>query len=257
MDLATVTGLILGFGALIGAFLMEGGTMGALLSVSSLLLVFGGTIGATAVSFGMDQLKKFPVLLRIAFQERNFDSEALIEQIVGLATQARRDSVLSLEENLSSLEDGFLRTGLQMIIDRVDTSVLRDVLENEIYYMEERHRLGVAMFETAGGYAPAMGIIGTVMGLVHVLGNMSSPEALAPAIAVAFIATLYGVSSANLFWLPIGAKLRNKSNLEITYRHLTVEGLLAIQEKENPKFIREKLLAFLNRQATNENWGEK
>jgi chemotaxis protein MotA len=121
-------------------------------------------------------------------------------------------------------------------------------MENEVYYMEQRHEKGISIFEAAGGYAPTMGIVGTVMGLVHVLGNMSTPNALAPAIAVAFIATLYGIGTANLLWLPLSGKLKVRNSEEILYRSLTVEGLLAIQEKENPNFIREKLIIFLSSQ---------
>lgn len=253
MDLATIIGLLLGFAAVILGFFLEGGQTGALFSLTAALIVFGGTIGATAVSFNLKELKKVPVLLAMAFNERDYDKEELIDQIVSIAIQARRDSLLSLEDSLEEIDDHFLKRGLQLIIDRIDTPVLRDILENDIYYMEERHRIGISIFETAGGYAPTMGIIGTVIGLINVLGRMSSPDAIAPAIAVAFIATLYGIASANLFWLPIASKLKAKSNDEILYHSLTVEGLLAIQERENPNFIEEKLQSFLEQKAqTNE-----
>lgn len=245
MDLATLIGLLLGFAAIILGFFLEGGQAGALFSLTAAVIVFGGTIGATVVSFNLKDLKRVPVLLVLAFKEREYDKDELIEQIVNIAVQARRDSLLSLEDSLEGIDDKFLKRGLQLIIDRIDTPVLRDVLENDIYYMEERHRTGISMFDTAGGYAPTMGIIGTVIGLINVLGRMSSPDTIAPAIAVAFIATLYGIASANLFWLPIAAKLKAKNSDEILYRSLTVEGLLAIQERENPNFIEEKLQSFL------------
>jgi chemotaxis protein MotA len=248
MDLATLVGLIFGFVCLIAAFILEGGAAGALLSYTAAMIVLGGTIGATVISFTVEDLKKVPALLTIAFKDQSFDSSKLIQNIVDFATQARREGVLSLENNLEQLDDSFLKIGLQMIIDGIETSVLRDLMENEVYYMEQRHERGIAIFEAAGGYAPTMGIVGTVMGLVHVLGNMSTPNALAPAIAVAFIATLYGIATANLLWLPIGGKLKVRSKEEILYRSLAVEGLLAIQEKENPNFIREKLIIFLSSQ---------
>ena len=256
MDLATLVGLIFGFTCLIASFLFEGGKVGALLSYTAAMIVLGGTIGATVISFTVADLKKVPAILAIAFKEQTYDSAKLVQNIVDFATQARREGVLSLENNLEHLDDSFLKMGLQMIIDGIETSVLRDMMENEIYYMEQRHERGISIFETAGGYAPTMGIVGTVMGLVHVLGNMSTPDALAPAIAVAFIATLYGISTANILWLPMAAKLKVRNSEEILYCSLAVEGLLAIQEKENPNFIREKLILFMNAQIKQQLKGE-
>jgi chemotaxis protein MotA len=248
MDLATLVGLIFGIVCLITSFLFEVGKINALLSYTAAMVVLGGTIGATTVSFTVADLKNIPNLFAVAFKDQTYDSPKLIQNIVNCATQARREGVLSLENNLEQLDDSFLKMGMQMIIDGIETSVLRDLMENEVYYMEQRHERGISVFETAGGYAPTMGIVGTVMGLVHVLGNMSTPDALAPAIAVAFIATLYGIGTANLLWLPIAAKLKVRNSEEILYRSLAVEGLLAIQEKENPNFIREKLVLFLSSQ---------
>ncbi|NLK51627.1 MAG: motility protein A, partial [Syntrophomonadaceae bacterium] len=134
---------------------------------------------------------------------------------------------------------------LQLIIDGTDPELTRNMLETEMYAVSDRHKVGIGMFESAGGYAPTMGIIGTVMGLVHVLGNLSDPGSLGPAIALAFIATLYGVGSANLIWLPIASKLKNKSGKETLIQELIIEGILSIQAGENPTIIREKLLSFL------------
>ncbi len=249
MDLSTLLGLIIGFACVISAFLIEGGKIGALFSLSALLIVLGGTAGATTISFGLDNLKNIPALIAIAFKNQKYDLNELIRQFVAFADQARREGILSLENSLEHVDNTLLKTGLQLIIDGIETPVFRDLLENQVAYMEARHERGIAMFEAAGGYSPTMGIIGTVMGLVHVLASMSSPETLAPAIAVAFIATLYGIGLANLLWLPIAAKLKAKSSEEILYHSLTVEGLLSIQEKENPNFIREKLVAFLSPQS--------
>lgn len=249
MDVSTLFGLIIGFTCVIASFVIEGGKIGALYSTSALLVVLGGTIGATVISFSLDNLKNFPSLIALAFKVKKYDLNELIQQFVTFADQARREGILSLENSIENIDDTLLKSGLQLIIDGIETPVFRDLLDNEVAYMEERHDKGIAIFETAGGYSPTMGIIGTVMGLVHVLANMSSPETLAPAIAVAFIATLYGIGFANLLWLPIAAKLKSKSSEEILYHSLTVEGLLAIQEKENPNFIREKLLALLSSRA--------
>ncbi len=245
MDIATIVGLLIGFVAVLVGFTLEGGTMGALWSITAAFIVFGGTIGTTVVSLTIEELKNVPTLFRIAFKDRKFNTEAMIEQIVEIAIQARRESLLSLEEHMEKLDEPFLKRGLQLIIDRIDTDVLREVLENDIYYMQERHQKGIGIFTTAGGYAPTMGIIGTVLGLVIVLSRMESPEELAAAIAVAFLATFYGIASANLFWLPIGTKLKARSDAEVLYCNLMVEGLVAIQNRENPTFIKERLQSFL------------
>lgn len=246
MDITTIVGLIIGFAALIIAFILEGGAPGALVSPTAGLIVLGGTIGATILSFTMNELKKVPALLRISFQNQEYDFTALIDQIVQLADQARREGLLSLEQNLSEIQDPFLKLGVQLVIDGVEGTLLRDLLETEIYCMGERHRNGIAIFEAAGGYSPTMGIIGTVMGLVNVLGHMDDPGSLGPAIAMAFIATLYGVGFANLLWLPIAAKLKSKHDTESLYRELSMEGILSLQAGENPAFIQEKLRVFLD-----------
>ncbi len=248
MDITTIVGLIAGFAALIIAFLIEGGTMGALSSATAALIVLGGTFGATIISFNYEELKKVPAILRVAFQNQVYDFRFLIDEIVRLADQARREGLLSLEQNLDEIEDPFLRLGVQLVIDGVEGTLLQGLLETEIYCTEERHRSGIAIFEAAGGYSPTMGIIGTVMGLINVLGRMDDPGALGPAVAMAFIATMYGIGFANLFWLPIATKLKNKHKEEMFYREICLEGILSLQAGENPAFIREKLLAFFDRQ---------
>lgn len=255
MDITTIIGLLSGFAALIIAFLLEDGTMGALVSVTAGLIVLGGTFGATIVSFTLEELKKVPAVLRIAFQNQDYDFRSLIDEIVQLADQARREGLLSLEKNLGEIEDPFLKLGVQLVIDGVEGTLLQGLLETEIFCTEERHKNGIAIFEAAGGYSPTMGIIGTVMGLVNVLGRMDDPGALGPAIAVAFIATLYGVGFANLLWLPIAAKLKTKHKKEMFYREICLEGILSLQAGENPAFIREKLLVFFDRQER-ENYSE-
>lgn len=247
MDITTIIGLLSGFAALIIAFLLEDGTMGALASATAALIVLGGTFGATIISFTLEELKKVPAILRIAFQNQKYDFHSLIDEIVQLATKARREGLLSLEQNLDEIEDPFLRLGVQLVIDGVEGTLLQELLETDIYCMQERHKSGIAIFEAAGGYSPTMGIIGTVMGLVNVLGRMDDPGSLGPAIAVAFIATLYGVGFANLVWLPIATKLKAKNKKEIFYREICLEGILSLQAGENPAFIREKLLVFFDR----------
>ncbi|SFQ96811.1 flagellar motor protein [Desulfoscipio geothermicus] len=246
MDLATIIGFILGVGSLLAGFLWEGGHAGALLQPSAALIVFGGTMGATLFSFTPGDFKAVPQLIKLAIFNKPYDPAKTIDNIVAMAEEARREGLLFLENRIPEIEDPYLRKGLQLVIDGTDPDLVKNILEVEIYTIEERHSIGSNIFEVAGGYAPTMGIIGTVMGLVHVLGNMSDPDSLGPAIAVAFMATLYGVGSANLLWFPLAAKLANISNKEILLKQLMMEGIISLQAGYNPILIRERLVAYLN-----------
>ncbi|GBF10457.1 flagellar motor protein [Tepidibacillus sp. HK-1] len=246
MDLSTIIGLILGFAGLIGGFILEGGHFTSLLQITAFMIVFGGTFGAVIVSFPMSQLKTVPKLLNIAFTERKLHVHESIRQLVDFSSLARREGILALEQRYEDLKGNpFLSEGLMMVVDGVDPQLIREILEIEISNIEARHEKGIKIFESAGGFAPTMGIIGTVMGLVHVLGNLSNPDELGPSIAVAFIATLYGVASANVIYLPIAAKLKARSQMEVLIKEIEVEGILSIQAGENPQMLKKKLLAFL------------
>ncbi|EAX48658.1 MotA/TolQ/ExbB proton channel [Thermosinus carboxydivorans Nor1] len=245
MDLMTILGLALGLTALLLSVVLEGGHITSLFSLPAFVLVFGGTIGATAVCFTLEELKSVPALLRIAFKEEKYDTGQLIATLVGFAEKARREGLLALEEDLAGIEDNFLQKGMQLVIDGTDAELVRSIMETELTFIQERHHKAASIFETAGGYAPTMGIIGTVMGLVHVLGNLTDTESLGPAIATAFIATLYGVASANIFFLPIGAKLKNRSSRQVLFHEVTLEGILSVQAGDNPRIVAEKLAAFL------------
>jgi len=245
MELTTIGGILFGIVSLVGGFLLEGGHAGALLQLSAAIIVFGGTIGATVVAFSLKEVLTVPKLLRIAFFSKQPDTAQTIELVVSLAEEARREGLLYLENRLDEIEDPFMRKGIQLVVDGTDPEVVKNILETELYNVEERHRVGSAIFEAAGGYAPTMGIIGTVMGLIHVLSSISTPEKLASAIAVAFMATLYGVASANILWLPLSAKLQNLSKKELLVRELMLEGIVSLQAGYNPILIRERLTAFL------------
>lgn len=246
MDLPLILGLCLAVFSLAGGFMLDGGHLGALLSFTAAIIVFGGTLGATAIAFSLSELKNIPKLFKIALFPKQQEPAQVIDLIVSLADEARREGLLYLENRLGEIDDQFLRKGVQLVVDGTDPELVRSIMEVELFAIEERHHIGSSIFETAGGYAPTMGIIGTVMGLIHVLGNMSDPNALGPAIAVAFMATLYGVGSANVLWLPVGAKLANLSKKESTLRMLMIEGIVSLQAGYNPILIRERLSAFLN-----------
>lgn len=239
--------MILGFGALAVAITMEGAELDQFLSESAALIVFGGTLGATLTSFPLDQVMKLPRLIVKAIMGggSSMPSARAVELFVHLAEKARREGLLSLEEEAGKIDDPFVRKGMLLVVDGIDPEVVKDVLEVDLAAMAERHHLGYGMLEAMGGYAPTMGIIGTVMGLVHVLSSLEDPSGLGGAIAVAFIATLYGVASANLLWLPLGGKLKAQSKEEIALREVAMEGILAVQAGDNPRIVREKLEAFL------------
>ncbi|MBP1763170.1 MAG: chemotaxis protein MotA [Firmicutes bacterium] len=245
MDIVTIAGLILGLGALMASVVLEGGQISSLFSLPAFVTVFGGTAGATAIGFTLAELKTVPQLLGIAFKDKKYDATNLIVTLVGFAEKARREGLLALEENLSEIDDPFLKKGMQLVIDGTDAELVRSIMETELTFIQERHHKGAAIFEAAGGFGPTMGIIGTVMGLVNVLGNLSEAETLGPSIATAFIATLYGVGSANVFFLPVAAKLKNRSSQQILLHEVTLEGILSVQAGDNPRIVEEKLLAFL------------
>jgi chemotaxis protein MotA len=253
MDLTTILGIALGLLALVGGFLLDGGHISGLLVFSAAIIVFGGTIGAVVVSFPKSQLKQIPKALRLAFREKKTDPEALIAELVDMAMVARREGVLALEDRAQQHPDGFLRDGLQMVVDGTDPDQLRQILEVEIDAKEKLYTGYAKIFEAAGGYAPTMGIIGTVMGLIHVLSNLSEPETLAAAIAVAFSATLYGVASANVIYLPVANKIKVRGEEHVAEMEMMLEGMLALQAGENPQLIQKKLTSFLQLETVKAN----
>lgn len=255
MDFSTILGLIVGIGSLILAFVLEGGRLGALIVGTAALIVFGGTIGATIISFHIEDVAKMPILLAKAFKRTYIDENSIFKKILDMAEIARREGLLSLEQASINEPDDFFKKGLRLIVDGVDINLSRDMLELDIYTLEQENRRLIRMFEAAGGYAPTMGIIGTVMGLIHVLSNLADPSSLGPSIAVAFIATFYGVSSANIFWLPIAEKLKLNLEKEKRLKEMILEGVLSISQGENPRLISEKLSIFMksSKDKTNQN----
>ncbi|QCT04518.1 MotA/TolQ/ExbB proton channel [Paenibacillus algicola] len=241
MDITIILGLLAGLAALIGGFLWEGGQLGGLLQGNAALIVFGGTAAAVVISFPASRLRTIPAALRFAFGRRSRSPLQLIEDVVDMATLARRTGVLALEEAAAEHPDPFLREGMGMIVDGTDGDAVRQILELEMDATEQKHEGYAKIFEAAGGYAPTMGIIGTVMGLVHVLGGLQDPTQLGPSIAVAFTATLYGVASANIIFLPIASKIKARSEEEIQNMELLLEGILAVQQGQHPLLVRKKL----------------
>ncbi|MHB1955172.1 MAG: flagellar motor protein [Sulfobacillus sp.] len=246
IDASALGGIIFGIVALISGFVLEGGRAGALLQGTAALIVIGGTIGATAIAYSVDELKQVPKLVRMALTRTTFDPVQLIDQLARYSDIARKQQVLALESEIPLAHDEFLEKGLQLIVDNADPVLLKQMLEADIYARLAQQKMGASVFEAAGGYAPTMGIIGTVMGLVHVLGELTgNPNALAAAIGLAFIATLYGVSTANLLWLPMAHNLKNKAKHDLLMRQIALEGLLSIQQGMPPSLLKDKLMSFI------------
>src|SRR3954452_4730288 len=245
MKAATAIGIGLGFAGLLMGAIMEGTSPMSFFNLPAMLIVLGGTAGATMATCGLDAMKRVPQLYMKAFSPDHIDAHARVDLLVSLSEKARREGLLALEEDIEQLDDEFSRKGMQLVVDGVDPELVREIMENEIDGMAARHHNAAKPFEKAGGFAPTMGILGTVMGLVHVLGNLSQPNTLGPAISGAFIATLYGVGSANVIFLPVAGRLQGLTNEEVELRTLTVEGVLAIQAGDNPRVVADKLAAFL------------
>ncbi len=245
MEISTLIGLILGVGAMVGSMILEGGNPMSLLNLPAAVIVLGGCAGALFVAFPLKQVLRLPVAITQTFQPYKGSPQVLIELFVKLADQARRDGLLSLEEEARKIEDDFIKKGVMLIVDGVDPSVVQEVMETDTEQVAERHKEGIEMLKALGGFGPTFGIIGTVMGLVNVLSNLSNPESLGHSIAVAFIATLYGVATANILWLPMANKLKQKNQSEMIAREVAMQGVLAVQSGENPRIVREKLESFL------------
>ncbi len=245
MDLATVIGLLVAWGALLASLMLEGGKPADLVLLSPFVLVIGGTLGATCITVSMREMALLPSFIKAGLSGKSPDPGEAVELVTKFARLARREGVLGLESEARNLDNRFLRQGLELVVDGVPSELIREILETEVAAMMQRHRQGADMMAAAGGYAPTMGIIGTVMGLINMLKSLSEPGKMGPAIAAAFLATLYGVMIANLFFLPIGNKLRYLSQQEAAIYEMMIEGLLAIQSGDNPRIVEMKMVAFL------------
>ena len=217
----------------------------AFVDVPSMAITIGGTIGVMMISFPAGAFRKIGSHLKIIVRPYAFNPAQSISQIVGLATEARMKGLLSLEDKLNEIDEPFLHNSLMLVVDSVDSEKVRKAMETELEQLDERHALDRRFYEKAASYAPAFGMIGTLVGLILMLGNMSDVDALAKGMAVALITTLYGSLLANIIFLPMASKLKARHEEEFLCKQLVMEGVLAIQEGENPKFIEEKLFKLL------------
>jgi chemotaxis protein MotA len=245
MDIATIIGLVLGFGAVIGGQILEGGHVSAIIQPTAALIVLGGTFGAALVSFPMQTVLQAMKDARKVIFSHAENNETIIKEIIGYAAKARRNGLISLEQEAQSARDRFTRKGISLVVDGIDPQKLQDTMETELETYEEHSKASAEFFEAAGGYAPTIGIIGAVLGLIHVMNNLADTSKLGAGIAVAFVATIYGLMTANIICLPFASKLKIRIKDELLQKRMIIEGLTAIQNGENPHYIEQKLKAFL------------
>ena len=242
MDPATLIGIAVAMGAILLTMILEGSSPMAIILIPPLILVFGGTFGAAIGGLSMNDVKKIGNWFKLALMAPAVSPVSdRIQVLVSLAEKARKEGLLALEAEVKNVDDPFLKRGLQMSIDGTDPEELRDILEAETVAKRRADKQVAKFFADAGGYAPTIGIIGTVIGLIHVMENLSDPESIGPLIASAFVATLWGVLSANVFWLPMGAKITRTSELQAASMELLVEGIAEIQAGTSPRTVRAKL----------------
>jgi chemotaxis protein MotA len=244
LDIATLVGILVSFGLVIVSILMGGeGTW--FVSAPSLMIVGGGTMGATLLAYPLvDVLGVFKVAKNVFMHKSQVVSE-LIPLISEFAKKARQEGILSFESQLADIEDPFLVQGIQMAIDGMESSAIEDVMTTEIIYLEERHRLGSEIFSTMGTFAPAVGMLGTIIGLVQMLMQMEDPSQIGAPMALALLTTFYGTLVANLVFLPIAGKLKTRSKQELLIKQMVLEGVISIQSGDNHRIVEQKLKAFI------------
>ena len=245
MDKISVAGLLLGIVAIIGGQLLEGGSVGSLSQPTALLIVLGGTVGAVMLQSPYATFVRGIKMVRWIWYPPVVNYQQLIKQVSGWSQVSRREGLLALEGVMTQLKDDFAKKGLQLLVDGAEPERLREVLEVQISTYEEEMRQSARIREAAGGYSPTIGILGAVMGLIHVMENLSDPSKLGAGIAVAFVATIYGVGLANLVFLPMANKLKANINRLVEQRELIVDGLVGIANGDNPRIIESRLQGYI------------
>ncbi|TWI56938.1 flagellar motor protein MotP [Halalkalibacter nanhaiisediminis] len=257
-DILTPIGIVLGITVILLAVFADAGPSGLVffIQIASILIVFGGVIAAIVITFSMAELKLLPKVLVETFRTETHDLQQLIDAFVDLSGKARREGLLALEAGLDDVEDPFIKKGVLLAVDGIEPDVIKDIMMAEVIAMEERHRKGRAILEKAGEYAPAWGMIGTLIGLVLMLQNLNDPSTLGPSMSIALLTTLYGTVLANLIFIPMATKLTNKTDEEVFVKQIIIEGVIGVQSGQNPKILGEKLSAFVSNKANKENLGD-
>lgn len=247
-DLLTPIGITLGFIMIMIAIINNGGTEGAasFIDISSIFIVIGGLAASMLINFKMEQIKLANKILLEAFHKNDLKLSELIRLFIRLSERARREGLLALENELEDVDDPFIRKGILLAVDGIEPEVINDIMNAEITAMEDRHYKGRSLIEKAGEYAPAWGMIGTLVGLVLMLNNLQDPATLGPSMAVALLTTLYGTVLANLVFTPMANKLEIKTEEEVFVKQIIIEGVIGVQSGQNPRILEEKLSAFLS-----------
>ncbi|WP_297913413.1 flagellar motor protein [Thiomonas sp.] len=244
MDFLSIVGLVVAIGSIVLGQLLEGGHLASILQPTAFLIVIGGTLGAAMLQYPLPVFLRSIRMLPWVVRPPLLDPEGAIRDIVQYSELARRNGLLALESAIDDIEDPFLRRGLQLLVDGADPAKIRATMEHEIQAVEHHDSQAARVLESAGGYAPTVGILGAVLGLIHVMENLADPSKLGAGIAVAFVATIYGVGSANLFFLPVANKMKNIVHERAKLQDLIVDGLVAIAEGENPRMIEGRLQGY-------------
>ncbi|SHE94671.1 chemotaxis protein MotA [Caldanaerobius fijiensis DSM 17918] len=246
MDVASLVGLVAGFTVIIWSIMMSG-SIATFIDIPSVLITIGGTITSTLLSCPMSVIiQAFKSAKRVFFQ-KSMKSEEIIERIIQLANVARREGLLALEDEANGIEDEFLKKGILLVVDGTDPKLVRDIMETELTFIEERRKAESGVFKTMATFAPAFGMIGTLIGLINMLKNLNDPSKVGPGMAVALITTFYGSILAYVLFIPIEKKMDSRSKEESLIREVMIEGILSIQAGENPRIIEQKLRAFFDR----------
>ena len=244
MDIATVLGVISAFGLVIIAIFMGGGIQ-LFINIPSLMIVVGGTLGATMINYPLKDVFGVLNVVKKALFTRNIPVDELIKRFIKFANKSRKEGILSLEGEIKNVTDEFLKKGIQLSIDGLEPQEISNVLETEVDFIRTRHQMGAEIFSTMGAFAPALGMIGTLIGLVQMLQTMEDPSSIGPAMAVALLTTFYGSIMANIVCLPIAGKLRTRSKEEVLAKEMSIQGIISISNGDNPRILEQKLLAFI------------
>ena len=247
MEITTLLGMVFGFACIVITIILPGTPISDYIDLPSVFIVFGGVIASTIVSYPLSTLKSLPKLIGMAFKSQKMDLTKDVEMIIEVANVARREGILALEETIRDVDDAFLKKGVMLIVDGSDPELVRSIMETELAFIKERHSGGQGVLLQMSAYSPAYGMIGTLIGLISMLGSLDDMNSLGPNMAVALVTTFYGVILANLIFTPLAKKLKSMSDDEYLRKELVLEGILSIQDGENPRIIREKLNAFLSR----------
>ena len=248
-DVLTPIGILLGLIMIVFGIFSSSGEMRSFLAfiqLASILIVFGGVFAAIMINFNTDQVKSMGKVVKESFNKNNYNLEDLISLFEQLSERARREGLLSLENELEEVKDPFIRKGILLAIDGIEPEVIQDIMNAEVIAMEERHEKGRRILEKAGEYAPAWGMIGTLIGLILMLNDLNDPTTLGPQMAVALLTTFYGSVLANLIFIPMAGKLEAKTEEEVFIKQIVIEGVIGVQSGQNPRILKEKLTAFLS-----------